>query len=90
MSDLANKLRIHAENNGDIWHDKAADEIEALEQQLAKVRAALEPFAKVGLGIDERLADHMCHHYDHFVGHYRAAVDAAEAGGDREATDSGV
>lgn len=62
--------------------DAYADECEArerCEQKLAALRAAAAPFTSVGRTLDEQLADHWCHHHDHFVGHYRELVQAIEA-----------
>ena len=53
-----------------------------LEQRLAEAEAALKPFARVAAEIDQKLEDYMAHHYDHLVGHYRAAAEAAKGGRD--------
>lgn len=59
-----------------------------MEQRLAAAEAALQPFAKVAVDIDPKLEDYMAHHYDHFVGHYRAAAEAAKGG--RDGTPEGL
>ena len=60
----------------------ADQEIERLTARLAAAEAALQPFAKVAADIDPKLEDYMAHHYDHLVGHYRAAAEAAKGGRD--------
>lgn len=42
------------------------------------LRLALGPFAAVGRQTQDDLEDYLCHHHDHFLGHYRAAVAAME------------
>lgn len=54
------------------------ERVDKAEAKLAALRAAAAPFTSVGRTIDERLADHWCHHHDHFVGHYRGLVAAVE------------
>ena len=60
------------------WVDSLQDKLDKAKKVIEALRLALEPFAAVGRQTQDDLEDYLCHHHDHFLGHYRAAVAAME------------
>lgn len=67
--------------------DALRTQLAAAEARVTQLRNALIPFANAGRAIDERTSDRLCHHFDHYVGNYRDAVDAVDGIAKKEVVD---